>query len=308
MDHILVNAKSRITAYKEVAGWWEELSPEGQAEYLKEHPDSKKSQEIRQKMEKNRDDRPSSQALKNNDEKKEHPDMVKHQPDHPKNVEHLHPDAQQFFKDGHDKKGSPERKKAASFIKKKSKQIIKSVTKSMKHQVSEWKHGTKGIGKLMNCPISKLNETYGKLNDHEKEGMKSMILDVAATVGLIAVSGGLAHGVWGALHHVGKDVLIENFFKSMAKGVIEHGKELAGAGGLVLAKGDKSPEEVIQYIINFLADYAENGDIPKDAWLKAANEEPNEDGEKFQDKISKKSKSYKPEKDDGSDDSDDDKE
>ena len=365
MEYIAKRAAERISAFRQIvtADWWSELSPEGQAEYLKEHPDSKKAKEVHEQRKKAQLKRPSIQSHEDQLEKEEHPDMIKHQEDHPQNIEHLHPDAQKFFKDGHDKPGSPERKAAASFFAKKSKQIAKAVSKAAKANVKEWKHGVKGLGKLFR----------GKsLSDHEKEGVKAIIKDVLVTAGIVMVGGGLAHGVAAAMAHVGRDVLAETFFKTVAHGLIEHGSEVAstpsaaavefaalvheviaeeetakdkkddkkgksktkppakktppkkpkaddsddeadeesgdssedgasdessdpgmeaeadsdGDEGSSEDEGELDPEtaEAVEKVVQFLAKFAEDGKIPKEAWMAAASEEPmGDDGKVFPD-------------------------
>jgi hypothetical protein len=373
MEYIGKRAAARVTAFRqlETADWWQELSPEGQAEYLKEHPDSKKAKEIHEQRKQAQLKRPSIKTHEDHLEKQEHPDMVKHADDHPKNIEHLHPDAQKFFKEGQDKPGSPERKAAGSAIKKMASKIMQATKKAAAHNVKEWKHGVKGIAKAIHGK---------KLSDHEKEGVKAIIKDVLVTAGIVAVGGGLAHGVLAAMAHVGRDLLAETMFKTIAHGIIEHGTEVAStenvsaaaiaftalvhevladadleeaAGKLPLKKGKKNdkktkksekddskskskklddrekedeensdsddnggtsededselssesddvpsngteeddkaddhdPEtqEAITQVISFLAKFAEQGKIPKEAWLAAASEEPMEDGKIFPD-------------------------
>lgn len=298
MDNILKSTQERITAYKEVAGWWEELSPEGQAEYLKEHPDSKKAMEVRDQQKKNREERPSHKALIDHEEKQKHPNMVKHQDDHPKNVDHLHDDAKKFFKNGGDKPGSKDRKEAAGFVKKHSKKIVKNFMGHMKHQVKEWKNGFVGIGKIM-------SGKHKKLTDKEKEDVKALIKDVVITAGVVAVSGGIAHGVIAAMHHVGRDFLAEAFFKTVVNSL--KAAEHAGLFKETAAPSPEDMEKMVQAIVDFIADFAENGDIPKDAWLQAAGEEDHEEhGEPFLKTVKSKGKEMKNSaKDNDSDDKDD---
>lgn len=355
MDYIIKRAADRVTAFRtmQLADWWAELSPEGQSEYLKEHPDSKKAKEVHEQRKNAQLKRPSIQTHEHHLEKQEHPDMIRHQDDHPKNIEHLHPDAQKFFKDGHDKPGSPERKAAGKMIKSMSKQIGKSLVHAAKQNAKEWKHGVKGIGKLF---------AGKKLSEHEKEGVKAVVKDVLITAGIIAVGGGLAHGVLAAMGHMGRDLLAETFFKTVAHALIEHGSEVASvespeaiafaalvheviadseaeaetAAGKFPPKKDKKddkkepaakskkpaakgkggsptdsdedddvdedesssepgdgdedggeldPEmaDAVEKILDFLGKFAEEGKIPKEAWMAAANEEPMEDGKVFPD-------------------------
>src|SRR4051812_23740124 len=97
------NARDRLLAYNsfsgrslETADWWSELSPEGQAEYLAEHPDSKKAKEIHQKMKESRENRPSHKSLQDHEEKQTHPNLMKHDPNIKKQLDGVHPDVQKF--------------------------------------------------------------------------------------------------------------------------------------------------------------------------------------------------------------------
>jgi predicted ABC-type ATPase len=62
-----LNAATRLTA-----NWWDNLGPEGQAQYLKDHPNSEKAKEARQQQKK-QGEKPKAEAPKKEPEKKAEP-------------------------------------------------------------------------------------------------------------------------------------------------------------------------------------------------------------------------------------------
>lgn len=279
MEHIIKRSQARIAAFQQIAGWWEELSPEGQAEYLKEHPDSKKALEVHQKRKDAQAKRPSIQSHEDHVDKEENPNLVKHDENHKKNAKDLHKDVQQFFKEGNDKPGSAPRKKLGSFIKKKSKLLIHK----LKEQGEEWTHGAKAIGKL-------IHKGKDSLSEKERKHAKELVKDVIILSGYVAVGGGLAHGVIGAAVHFGHEKVFDAIMKAVAHAAVESARAQTAAAGKGKDKGDVKPsggadngkhDETLQKIIDAYADFLENGDIPKDAWMAAANDEETEHGDSY---------------------------
>ena len=103
-----------------------------------------------------------------------------------------------------------------------------------------------------------------ELSVHEQEALKSLSKDILITVGSVAVTGGLAHGLTLALSHVGYDAVKDSILKAFAHGIVE--------SSVLAAKGDDSDDKMMEKVIEELAKFIENGEIPDASWEHAISE------------------------------------
>lgn len=135
-----------------------------------------------------------------------------------------------FFRDGMHEKGSEMRRSVGKALKDKTKGIVKAI----KHEVKEYKEGIKGIKKFA---------TGKKLNEHEKEGLKTLATHAALTAATMALSGGVSGGAIA-------------LFKGFGFHLAEHSL-LMSAGKAVLFA---SPNDSRVYVRNIFAD-SDDSDI-----------------------------------------------
>ena len=239
-----------------LADWWAELSPDGQAEYIAEHPQSKKAQDHKEKQVKEHQDRKAKHGKEgikpktDGTEKKAEPSKDaggKSKSALTHDLSGLDAKDKEFFEKGEDKPGSVERKNLAHHMKAKSSTFVEH----LKSQGKEWKHGLVAIKKLAKKE---------PLTHHEQEAVKALAKDMIVICTTVAVGGGIAHGAIAALRHVGVHTIQDVILKSFAHSIVEK-----SSYQIAMTKDDK----MLKDMFDSIADFMESGDISPDVWSTA---------------------------------------
>ena len=255
--------------------WWDYMSPEAQKKYISDHPNSMHAKEHLKKEEEKKKKKVSGPKKEENPKSDTKDTEEKKTPANPSEPgspalvrkesfavrlksmlakKQVHPEDHKMFEDGGEQRGSKQRVKIAGTVKKSTSRIIDH----LKTQGKEWKHGVSAIKKLA---------SGGTLTDHDKEALKAISKDILITVGSVAVTGGLGHGMALALGHVGYDLVKDSILKSLAHGVV--GAKVNSRIPVIALSSD---EKLMEKIIHELADFIANGDIPDEAWEKAVSD------------------------------------
>lgn len=238
-----LQAATRLEADAHSA-WFDSLSPEQQKQYIELHPHSKFAKDAQShddpKKEEHKDSKPAAKGGHAIHET--HKDLIKQLPQGDR----------EFFENGGAKPGSAPRRKAAHAVKSKTGAILQA----LKHNAKEMKGGLLALGKIA---------ARKPLTEHDKAALKATVKDAIIITSTVALGGGLAHGIVGALAHLGNHYLTDIALKSAAHGVVE-GSVLANA------KDDK----LLKALIDQIAELIENGDIPDSAWEQAIKKQVSE--------------------------------
>lgn len=222
------------------SAWWSELSDASKEAYVQEHPNSKYADFHRkEKADKGTDSHNTSHQSHEGGE---------HEPSAPKaeapkkawnKTDHLPP---RPTKDNVDlQQGSPKRKAAVTFLRKKTAAIISH----LKHEAHEWKeagHALKGLA------------TGKGLDSHGKKAIGSVAADLAAVTASILVTGGAAHGIVAFLHHFGSHLAQEMLIKAAIKGA-------ATAANVITSSSEE--DDIMERALKMMMDTLENGDLQK---------------------------------------------
>lgn len=250
---IVIHIRSKAVAADD--SWFYDMPKEKQKEYIEQHPNSKFAKQALKEKEKS----PKAKKSGGISIKSIFGDKVKALPE-----EH-----REFFEKEQDKPGSGERKGIAKHVRTNKGEIVKHI----KGQFKEWGDGCGAIAKLASGK---------KISDHEKKALKALVIDAAVIAGAITVTGGFAHGAALAMKHVGFDVLKDVVLKSVIRGTAKAmGASMGHTGALVAletvassnaSKAEQQNEKILGMLVDKLADFIENGEIPQDVWEKALDE------------------------------------
>ncbi len=163
----------------------------------------------------------------------------------------LPPSEKAFFEEGGTEPGSTARKMVAEHISKRSGLIVSH----LKETTKEWKTGMKAIHKF----------AQRKPLDHQdKEALKSISKDILIATALVGIGGGLGHGILAAVSHIGFDVIKETILKAAANGIV-------ASKISIRSTTDDQDEQFMAMIVKQLGKHIEQGDIPEDSWMYAAD-------------------------------------
>ena len=120
-----------------------------------------------------------------------------------------HKEEKEFFEKGYYKAGSEPRRELAQAIKDKAKGAWKAIKHGAQHEIAEFKEAGKGVGKFFKGE---------KLNDHEKDALKSVGIKIATTAIFGAAMGGLSHGAAAFAKHVAVEFVPHVIGETILKG------------------------------------------------------------------------------------------
>jgi hypothetical protein len=115
----------------------------------------------------------------------------------------------EYFEKGYYKAGSEPRRTVSQAIKDKASGAWKAVKDGFKHEVHEFKSAGQGVGKFFKGE---------KLNDHEKDALKSVAKKVVVTALMGAAMGGLSYGAVGFAKHVAIEFIPHVVGETILKG------------------------------------------------------------------------------------------
>lgn len=236
-----------VETAKSNGDWFHSMSKEQQEGYLEDHPDSQYAKEAK------KSDEHDGATTNSKDKTTESKEAPKSSTEHlVKDAKNLSPEDKKFFTDGSTEPGSPSRKSVARHVKAKSKGIVAHLKATSK----EWHTGCKAIHKL-------IKKT--PLTEHDKTALKNVSKDLLAAVGSVVVTGGLASGLVLAMSHMSLDIVKDAVLKSFATGLVESKLLLLSAND----KQEAAYEKMMIKLVEQLAKFIEEGDIPQPVWKKA---------------------------------------
>jgi len=137
------------------------------------------------------------------------------------------------------KAGSPKRKAAVAFLKKKSGHILSH----LKKDAHEWKSAGAALKKLA---------SRQPLTHEDKHAMGAVAADLAAVTASVLMTGGAAHGVVLFMQHFGTHLATEAMLKSAVKGSAGHAVHHASV--LTTASDE---DQIMQHALEYMMDVLE---------------------------------------------------